>query len=459
MTEYTRLTIVGSTRKADLVVPGDEAIGSLIPRLMQLLDERPGAVSRPLTLVRSTGEQLDTSLSIAEQAVYDGELLRLLREDAAPPPPEVADVTDVLADTYSTRRDLWSIRSRCVVSASTIGAITAVAGLLLIDRAESLLGSASVALPVLAAVYAIAIVGAVIAGRVGGDWTGAAFTAIAAGAALPLGVLGVAASALPTAPGGQVLGDALAEQVPAVSALVWVALAAGIGAGLASRAAWWGGVIGALSSALPLALATVGVDRLGAFGITAVVTTLVCGLLPWYAMSASGLTGLDDQVVEGRLKRRDSVLVTVEHAYRTLTWSTAAVAVPLAVSSAALVGSADGWAVGLGAATVTAIASRTRAMPLAAQGYALWTAALTGLVVGAALQLASGGLFAPWVVFAVLAVALIAALIAGGASPPAHRRASLRRVGNLAESFAVAAMLPLLVGLFGIYGELLGAFG
>jgi len=31
-----------------------------------------------------------------------GELLRLLREDAAPPPPEVADVTDVLAESLAS---------------------------------------------------------------------------------------------------------------------------------------------------------------------------------------------------------------------------------------------------------------------------------------------------------------------------------------------------------------------
>ena len=64
MTDYTRLTIIGSHRKAQMVVPGDEPIGSLIPRLMHLLDEKAGAVSRPLGLVRSTGEQLDTTLSI-----------------------------------------------------------------------------------------------------------------------------------------------------------------------------------------------------------------------------------------------------------------------------------------------------------------------------------------------------------------------------------------------------------
>jgi len=38
MTEFTRLTVIGSARKADLVVPSDEAVSGLMPRLMELLD-------------------------------------------------------------------------------------------------------------------------------------------------------------------------------------------------------------------------------------------------------------------------------------------------------------------------------------------------------------------------------------------------------------------------------------
>ena len=59
-------------------------------------------------LVRSTGEQLDVALTIADQQVSDGELLRLVRSDDAPPTPEVADVTDVLGETLRDRSGLWS---------------------------------------------------------------------------------------------------------------------------------------------------------------------------------------------------------------------------------------------------------------------------------------------------------------------------------------------------------------
>ena len=67
MTDFTRLTVVGATRRATLVIPSDETLGSLVPRLVELLDERVAPVARPLTLLRSTGEQLDTTASAADQ--------------------------------------------------------------------------------------------------------------------------------------------------------------------------------------------------------------------------------------------------------------------------------------------------------------------------------------------------------------------------------------------------------
>ena len=60
------------------------------------------------------------------------------------------------------------------------------------------------------------------------------------------------------------------------------------------------------------------------------MSVVVCGVLPRLALAASGLTGLDDQVVEGHPRRRDEVSLTVNDAYRLLSWVTFAVAVPIA---------------------------------------------------------------------------------------------------------------------------------
>ena len=44
------------------------------------------------------------------------------------------------------------------------------------------------------------------------------------------------------------------------------------------------------------------------------------------------------------------------------------------------------------------------------------------------------------------------------ARPAAHQRAFLRRVGNVIEALAVIALIPLLLGMFDIFSDLLRAF-
>ncbi|WP_307718356.1 EsaB/YukD family protein [Streptomyces sp. JHA26] len=57
-----------------------------------------------------------------------------------------------------------------------------------------------------------------------------------------------------------------------------------------------------------------------------------------------------------------------------------------------------------------------------------------------------------------LAATLLCAAGALGVQLAEHVRVRLRRVGDLLESVGVIALLPLLVGLFGVYGRPLGTF-
>lgn len=441
MTEFTRLTIVGAHRKAELVIPDDESLGGLIPQLMDLLGESTGSVARPLTLVRSTGEQLDISQSAAEQRINDGELLRLVRQDDAPPPPEVADVTDVLAESHSERHGLWHAKSREATGAVALGALG--------FAVASFLNRVSLESPAVVAIIAIAVlvVTALVLGRVGFRWGAIALTAVAIGAILPSTTLALAAVEIPDA----ALGAATAVIAIGIG---WIAIGAGIGVGVGHRSARWGSLVGTALALVPLAILLTGGSVLGAVTITAVVAVVACGLLPWYAMSASGLTGLDDQVVEGRLKRRDEVVVTVTSAYRTLTWATAATAIPLGVTGALLLSSSNPWAVGLGVAVVAVTALRTRAFPLAAQGFALWAAAVASVVVGVSLQAGLDEL----ATVAILGAIAVGFVVGVAVRPAAHQRASLRRLGNSIEALCVVALFPLTLGVFGIYADLLAAF-
>jgi len=440
MTEFTRVTVVGSTRKADLVVPNDESIGTLIPQLMDLLDEATSSVARPLTLVRSTGEQLDLSLSAAQQLVRDGELLRLLRIEDAPPPPEVSDVTDVVADSLADRVGLWSARYRMTMGAVAIGVLAVIVGFNVAAIAADL------ALLVGLLGWAALVLAAVLFGRYGLRWASIASTAAALGVSVVLGPL--VTIAIDRSDASNVVGIGFSLL------FAWAATGLGSGLGLRLRPITLGAIVGVLSTLLPILLLLLGVPDLGAFGITAVALVAAVGLIPWYAMSASGLTGLDDQIVEGGKRKRDEVLLSVTSAYRTMTWAAAGLAIPLVVSGSQLLSTDNGWSIGLGIATVLVIVLRTRAFPLASQSVILWTAALVPTVIGILDRFGSR----PELSLLAAIIAAIVVCVLVGASPANHQRARLRRFGNLLEALSVIALLPLLLGIFDVYADLLGTF-
>jgi type VII secretion integral membrane protein EccD len=436
MTEFTRLTVIGSARKADLVVPNDEAVAGLMPRLMDLLDEPTGTVVRPLTLVRSTGEQLDVALTIADQQVSDGELLRLVRSDDAPPPPEVADVTDVLGETLRDRSGLWSTFTRELTGAVAVGVLgCALAGQL-----------AAGPIPLVLTVLLLSL-GAALLGRLSMRWICVALTSAA---------LGVAAATVWTFSStlGLSLPLRLSAAILGFAAIGWICLGLGYGQGLRSRPAWFGSLVGVPVSALPLIMVLVGWRAEAAAAVAAAASVVVCGVLPRLALVASGLTGLDDQVVEGHPRRRDDVSLTVNDAYRLLSWVTFAVAVPIAVTGALLLASGDRWAVWVGLVVIMVTALRTRAFPLAVQQMVLWSAVLAGLLGG---LIGQPRLSEP-LVAAILAGTAVLVVIMVLARPAAHQRAFLRRVGNVIEALAVIALIPLLLGMFGIFSDLLRAF-
>jgi type VII secretion integral membrane protein EccD len=436
MTEFTRLTVIGSARKADLVVPNDEAVAGLMPRLMDLLDEPTGSVVRPLTLVRATGEQLDAALTIADQQVSDGELLRLVRSDDAPPPPEVADVTDVLGESLRDRAGLWSTFARQLTGAIAVGVLGCA------------LAAQLPAGPVPLAVTVVVLsVMAAIVGRVSLRWICVAGTAAG---------LGVAATAAWRFGSAFNLSQSLrlSAAILGLAVLGWICFGLGFGQGLRSRPAWFGSLVGVPVSTLPLIMVALGWSAAQAAAVTAALSVVVCGVLPRLALAASGLTGLDDQVVEGHPRRRDEVWLTVNDAYRLLSWITFAVALPIALTAAWLLASNGLWAVGVGLVVIMVSALRTRAFPLTVQQMALWFAVLAGLLGGLLGQPRLDDLQ----VAAILAGLTVLVVIMVLARPAAHQRAFLRRIGNAIEALSVIALIPLLLGMFGIFSDLLEAF-
>lgn len=457
MTDFTRVTVVGDRRRADVVVASDEPFAGLLPRFVAILDEPIADSAQPLALVRVTGEAVSLADDAATQEIGDGEVLHVVRRVDAPPPPEVSDVTDAVADSLGRRHDGWGPAARQAVAAAAVGMTAAVTGTLVVvafavaSMRPAFAGGDGTVHPallpsILVGSGVVLAVAALVAGRAGARWTGIVLTAAATGLALPIGLaIGQVVSSGDTAP---------AMTAGVVLVWAWIALGLGLGVGARTRTIGVAAVVGVVLPLLGLVTWVTPAPTAAGWGVVALAAIVVCGLLPTVAMSSAGLTGLDDQVSGGEPVARARVLTALDDAYRALDWTTAAVAAPIALAGAALVADDDPWAIGLGAATVLVAALRTRAFPLTVQAVLLWSA----VVVAAVLGLVGHAATAPVAVLgALVGVGVLAALLAG-VRPAVHGRARLRSLGNVLETVAVVVLLPLLLGTFGLFAALLETF-
>ena len=436
MTEYTRVTIQGEGRKADLVLPDDEPVAAMLPDVLVLLDEGEARSARPVALVTRVGEQLDSSLTLAEQGVEHGALLRVVRVDEAPPPPEVADVTDVVADAVETRADrwrpVWGVVATTVLAA-VLGAYSATVAVGLDLTLGGLLGVAA----------GLALV-ATLLGRRRLAGPAVVVTASAVGAAAVAALLVSAQHA-----DGR-LGTAAIVWFGLTSLLVGLVGAAGfrdVGLGL-------GGAVGTVLVGALAGMHALGWERLHSAAVVAVAGTLLLGLLPGVAMTVSGLSGLDDRVVEGRRIPRAAARRAVDSTHRALTWAAVATAVVVGSCAWVLAGATDVSSRVLAAALAGVLLLRTRVLPLAPQRVVLLLAGLTPLV---ALLTALGRDEPEQALGVALGVVLVLAVLVGS-SPSEYVRARLRGLANVVELVAVLALVPLVLARVGVFSDLVGTF-
>jgi type VII secretion integral membrane protein EccD len=432
VSDYNRLTVQGTRNRADLVLPADEPLAALLPDILELLDEPPGA-ARPLTLVTVLGEQLNTSLSLGEQNLTQGSIVRLVRLDEAPPPPEVADITQLAGESVAARDDRWRRPWAVLVAAAATLVIGRLVGPQLI-----LLGMERLWL--MAAAAGLAAVAIALARR-GARGAGVPVTALA------IGLLG---APLEWMVAGQPFGAGWGAAFGGAAALVAVVAQLGY----QDRGLALGGASAAALVALWAALGAAGLPPLHAAGLVALAGALGVGLLPGIAMAASGLTGLDDRVIEGELVARPAAAEAVDATHRGLSAACIGFGLVTAAAGFLLATSLDPWALGLGTAIVVVLLLRTRVLPLAPQRLALFGAAL---VIAGGLALTGLQLWPTWTLVALLALAslLVAAV---GVRLSDNVLARLARFGNLLELLAVLASVPLLLGLMGLFSDLLAAF-
>ncbi|GLB67584.1 type VII secretion integral membrane protein EccD [Arthrobacter mangrovi] len=435
---FTRVTLIGDSRHLDLLLPSEEPVGTLMPQILDMLADSPRDNVAAKLLVQASGEPLAEQQSLADHGVTDGSKLTLFSASDAPPPAVVYDVTDTVVEQTEAVAGRWDERCRHA-AAGVFAAAGSWAAL------EIMLAS-------FAAPHAW--------------WILLALAVVLLGASTGFGARPRRSIGLTLAGTGWLFGLGTVLHLPATAEVKVLVLAGLSAAALAAIGMVLGrsrALFGAAGTLVALTAVWAASGLAGTAPRTAAIAGILSivglGLLPKTALSLSGLATLDDQRSQGRSIRRTDALAAIDDAHRTLAVGTVLVALSLAAAMWLLgTDAADPvWTLPLLAALVLATALRARSFPLAVERLALYAAASLGV---AALALSAARYMAgsEWLVGLLL---LATALIIGSALAlrlPAHSAARLRLAGNRLETIAILATVPLVLGLFGLFAQLLASF-
>ncbi|MCQ1957322.1 type VII secretion integral membrane protein EccD [Arthrobacter sp. zg-Y826] len=437
---FTRVTLIGSRRHLDLLLPSDQPVGALMPQVLELLNDQPADEVAAKVLVGPDGTELAAESTLSSAEIADGSSLLLCNASEAPPAAVVYDVTDLVVSETEAVSGRWTDRFR-ELTAGVSAAVGLWAG------AEILLGSVA---PddawwlLLSASLVLLTAGTALARPPRTSAIGP--TLQGAGWLLGLGAL--------------LRGDLDPETTLLLIAGLSVLTLVGVGLSAANpRALFTGAGTLALATVIWAAAGIISENPPRAAALAAVSSVLLLGLLPKLALSASGLATLDDQRATGGTISRTDALEAVAGAHRGLTLGAILTSVSIALGLWVLGTDTEHqkWTLPLLFALTLAVFLRARSFPLAAERISLYAASGVGMT---ALTVASLRFFssAPWAVG--LAVLVVAACIAVSLTLdlPDHAEARIRLLAKRLETFAILASIPLVIGMFGIYSQLLGSF-
>ncbi len=437
-----RVTVTSGTRRVDLVLPGAVPVAELLPELARsvgLLD--PATVHGGYRVGTADGRRLVPDTGLTLQGVEDGGLLTVTAGVDDPPPRVYDDVVEAMSDVVENDLKPWqadSGRRTALFAAALFLALGAAA--LLVQRGSDLAAAAT-------AVVALALcAGAVVLSRaqhepeaaVGVAWLGAGYAAAA----------GVMFAPQDTALLGQPLAFAGAGAL--VAGLVCV-----IGLGAGRTLVFPPVVIGALGLAIGLYLDS---RDGGDFGPAELLTVVLClvvlagSVFPWLALGATStrieqIYSTSDITADPDDIERSQVAADARIAHEILLAITGTVGVLIVLIAPV--------AVSLGVTGTLLAVDACLIVMLRTRQYRTGSEVLVGLTAGiaglAATALAVLGLHGDWrptlaVVLAVAGAVLLAATLTP--SVPSVRRG---RLGDVLESTALIALLPLLVVAVGIF--------
>ena len=434
MVDYFRVVLVGSQRRVTMVLPYSAPLGSAVPTIVGLVDEPSDQV--PIGLLDAEGRLLDISCSPEELGILDGAVLRLVSEFDAPAPPEVVDIASEVVAVSEPESTVWQQHDGL-----TFGAITASIALfvtLLIVPTHVAWLAPTVATLGASAFYLSRGERYVAVARIGKVLTYGAIPAFALTSRVP--------ASLESLTGVEY--RVLAFCISLFGAWCVVPL-------YRNRITMQrvGALLGVIVFSLALLLLWAAVPRVNVATIVVLVATTLLVISPSIALSASGLLRLESRLTESEVVSRDKVSNALAGAYGLLDVSTLALSLACALSVTVLMEAGTLWTLGIAACVLLITLLRSRLFRLRSHVLFLRAAA-----VGSALI---GGVMAQMP--AVLIVILIL-LMSGGALAQFTGWSELqlvrwRRTGDAIEQLAALALVPLAVGSFGLYSDLLGAFG
>ncbi|KRC54078.1 MULTISPECIES: type VII secretion integral membrane protein EccD [unclassified Nocardioides] len=445
-----RVTVTSGTRRVDLVLPGAVPVAELLPELARsvgLLD--PATVHGGYRVGTADGRRLVPDTGLTLQGVEDGGLLTVTAGVDDPPPRVYDDVVEAMADVVEHDLQPWQAASgrRTALLAAGLFLVLGAAALL-VQRGSDLAAAAT-------GVVALALcAGAIVLSRaqrepeaaVGVAWLGAGYAAVA-------GVMFAPDGGVPL---GQPL--ALAGAGALVAGIVCV-----IGLGPGRTLVFPPVVVGALAAAAGLYLDSADGDGFAPAELLTTVLALIVlagSVFPWLALGATS-TRIDqlytpaDIVADPDDIERDRVAADARIAHEILLAISGTVGlllvliVPLAVSLGV-----TGTLLAVDACLIVML--RTRQYRTGSEVLTGLTAGIAGLATTAVAVLAVHDDWRP--TLAVLLAVAGAVLLAATLTPsvPSVRRG---RLGDVLESTALIALLPLLVVAVGLFTSVREAIG
>jgi type VII secretion integral membrane protein EccD len=191
-----RVTVLGSTRQVDVGLPADVPISAIMADLVRLLEPIPAddaasasqEIRNSWTLGEIGREPLSPQRSLAENDIYDGDLLMLRRADDSTPAPLFDDVIEAVAEVTATQQRAWTADTSRLAGQvfGVLAAITGATTTALCRLSSPAVWPASLAI---IAVAALVTAATIVARQFDDRATGTALSLAAALFAVPAGLL------------------------------------------------------------------------------------------------------------------------------------------------------------------------------------------------------------------------------------------------------------------------------